>query len=86
MCPYGTQTNNSCAMHCKPKDILKKSMSQNVNELFKMMSFDTTSTIQLFLEEHNSKITKISVAIATSKPVQNPSLLVSLQQQKPPRN
>ena len=50
MFPHGTQTNGSCAMHCKPKDMKTKSVDQNVNELFKMMSFDATSTMQLFLE------------------------------------
>ena len=41
-----------------------------------MVSFDTTSTMQFFVEEHNSKITNHSVAIVTSKPVQNAFLLV----------
>ena len=44
MCPHGTQTNDSCAMHCKPKHMKTKSVNQNVNELFKMVSFDTTFT------------------------------------------
>ena len=49
MCPHGTQTIDSCAMHCKLKHMKSKSMNQNVNALFKNVSFDTASACLLKL-------------------------------------